>query len=431
MPKPKLASPLVLVQVLASDDYYRGIDASEELERLLETDADMTAAAAFVVDHLHTNSGKQLGTMLAVVNRHPPADWPARIDALFTQLKKAKKAGDRHRALDLLCKIGGEDRWAAPMHNIHPPDLWPRLWAFADSSDTKIAREVIEGIAFGLRACPDRALAERFLIEKHLPHLAVNWAWMGEDVRALMERIFDADLVSRKLASDFTIVYALQNNRPDEALELFRRIEDSQKVFTAQELALYGKLIQPESAVIEWIGGLLDLDHATTRYKAAEAACQRAERKQDIGPILPHLGRVLDTTLKATAEYKWALWWAASALAVTPTYLPQHRTAALAELTARLSGKAVARHTAGYGLAIAHMMDRDIDAVRELFAHADNKVCAGALVGFTGAPQHMHLPNNMHDFRPLVKPLVPAIRKLTKDSRKDVAAAAASVVGWL
>lgn len=425
-PTPLPTDPAALVRAVADGDYFLSRAASAELKRLLATDADMTEAAAVAVDHLVDESGPALGTLLAVVNRHPPADWLSRVDALFVQVKKAKKAGDRQRAAYLLARIGGSNRWDAPLHDLHPPDLWPRLWAFAESSDKKVAAEVKEGVQFGPRSCPDRAAAERFVIENKLPDLAVHWAWMGEDVRPLMDRLFDARLVSRKIASDFTIVYALQNNDPAAALELYARIEDQEKVYTVQDLAVYGKLIQPVAAVVEWVGGLLGLDHAVTRAKAAQGACERAERKQDIGSILPHLGRALDAAKKLTGDEGPSLWWSASALGVTPTHLPQHRAAALAELQARLTGKAVARRGAGYGLTIAHLMDRDLDAVGKLLGHEDDKVCAGALNGFNGAPQHMNLPGNMHDFREIVKPLKPAIRKLAKDARKDVAAAAAS-----
>src|SRR5262249_26106341 len=147
------------------------------------------------------------------------------------------------------------------------------------------AREdITEGITWGLRACPDRALAERFAVEEELTEVAIDWAWMGEDTRKLMDRMFAAKIVRRGVPSPFTIVYELQNGRAAAAHAIFQKLDRKAQEYQAQELALYGKRIQPVAAVIEWLNMLLASPLPRVRRRAAESAYERVERfGQDIG----------------------------------------------------------------------------------------------------------------------------------------------------
>src|SRR5262249_48667697 len=150
-------------------------------------------------------------------------------------------------------------------------------WAFTNSKDRDVAREVHEGVTWGLRACPDRAFAEDFAINKKISHVAYDWAWIGEDTRALMDRMFDAKLVSRTKPSAFVIVYELQHGRTGSAHAIFERLPAGDKVYTAQDIALYGKRIQPVSTMIEWLGMLLNAPDAAVRYRGAWSACERVQ----------------------------------------------------------------------------------------------------------------------------------------------------------
>jgi hypothetical protein len=424
-------NPVALVERLVHGDYFEREKADEELRRLLTTDTDFTAAAARAAELLPEQSGKQLLTLLAAVNRNPPADWFARIDAWFTQATKAKTARDRRAAVYILTYLGGCDRWADTFANLHPRDLWPRLWVFANSKDREVANEVEEGISWGLRACPDRAFAEEFAIKKKLSRVASDWAWIGEDTRALLDRMFTAKVISRIKPSPFTIIYELQHGRAATAHALFERLPEGDKVYTAQDLVLYGKRIQPVATMIEWLGMLLSSPVAPVRYRAAWAACERArDFDQDIGAILPILGERLDTE-KPGGDSGQALWWSASALAVTAAYLPRRREEALRELEPRLTGRATPRNAAGYGLGMARILMRDITGLRALLDHEDAKVGAGALSGVLNSAQHDRGLNAQNDRKPFLNPIKPRIVALARDPRKEVAEVAKRVKGWL
>jgi hypothetical protein len=401
--------------------------AVDELGRLLDAGADLTRAAARAAQVFEDAFGDRLQVFLRSLDRYPPADWKARVDALFHRLKNGKTARVKKAAVRVLAQIGGADRWAQPLPHLHVPDLWPRLWEFAHSPQRELANEIYGGIVWGLRACPNRRVAEKFVFNNGLTHAAVEWAGMGEDTCRLMDRIFKAGLESRTTPSTFTIVYELQNGRPAAALELLCKLKPDSQRRQVQHLGVYGLRLQPVAAVIAWLGGILDLSDPELRAGAAEAACERAEEGQDIGPILPNLGRVLDSTTWA-GEGGQALWWSAAALAVTAKRLPPRKEAAMAELTARLPGKAVAREGAGYGLAMAAALAGDWGLARQLLEHADAKVCAGAILGLANASRHM--PGGLRECRRVVKPLLPHIHRLTAASRPAVAKAAANMLRW-
>jgi hypothetical protein len=403
--------------------------ANQQLLELLATAADFSAAAGRAVELLTEQFGSDQQTLLAIINRHPPGDWAARLDALFKQATKAKRASDRKDAAYLLVRIGGGERRAAFTPKLHPRDLWERLWPLSESKDRDICNAITGGVVGGLRACPDRAFAEQFAIDHKLIHLPVEWAYFEEDTRALMDRMFAAKVVSREVASPFTIVYELQHGRAGEAHKLFSRLDDGDQGYQAQELALYGKRIRPVTTTIEWLGMLLGSPNDRVRYKSAWAACEHVENhRHDIGPILPALGKLMDIS-KTGGESGYALWWGMAALAVAAIHLPQRRDAVLGELTARLTGKAVQREAAGYGLAQYRVLNNDLDGVRELLNHGEAKVCAGAVLGLYAACKH--LPGDMDDFRKLIKPIRAKLRALANDKRKDVATAATKVNGWL
>ncbi len=422
--------PVALVEDLVNGDWVASEKASEELQRLLATDADFTAASAHALPLLTECMGPNLRTLLAVVNRAPPADWAARVDAWFVQAEKAKTLRDRRTALYLLTQIGGGDRWADPLPNLHARDHWPRLWKLPEPKTPDVLGGVVDHVTWGLRACPDRAFAEQFAIRKKLSQVATDWAWMGDDTRDLMNRMLAAKVAARK-PSLFTVVYELQHNHPATALELSERLTPREQVEIAQELALYGKRMRPVESLVEWIGMLLRSPHAGVRFKAAAGACERVEQfGQDIGPIVPALAGLMDGS-KLTGESAWALWWAVAALAVAAHRLPPHRAAVVREFEARLTGAAIPRQAAGHGLALLHMLDRDLKAVRALFDHADAKVCVGAIMGVYESVKHLDLPNHMHDFRRLAKPLMSRLNALSRDPRKPVAASAKKVLGWM
>jgi hypothetical protein len=403
--------------------------ANQQLLELLATDADFSDAAVRAAALLTEQFGSDQQTLLAIINRHPPCDWAQRLDALFKQATKAKRASDRKDAAYLLVRIGGAERRAPFTPNLHPRTLWERLWTLSESKDRDICNAVTGGVVSGLRACPDRAFAEQFAIDHKLTHLPVEWACFEEDTRALMDRMFAAKVVSREVASPFTIVYELQHGRAAEAFNLFSRLDDCDQGYQAQQLALYGKRIRPVATSIEWLGMLLGSPSDKVRYKSAWAACEHVENhRHDIGPILPALGKLMDIS-KTGGESGYALWWGMSALAVTATHLPQRCEAAIAELTARLTGKAVQREAAGYGLAQYRVLNHDLDGAREFLNQDDAKVCTGAVLGLYSACKH--LPGDMDDFRKLIKPLRAKLRSLASDKRKDVATAATKVNGWL
>lgn len=424
-------TPLALVEQLVHGQVVERWEANDKLRELLTTGADFTEAAARGADLLTEQSGKELLTLLAVVNRHPPADWSARIDTWFTQAAKAKTARDRRRAVYLLAYIGGCDRWADPLPNLHVRDLWPRLWSFANSKDRDISNEVTEGITWGLRACPDRAFAEDFAIKKKLSQAAYDWAWIGEDTRALTDRMFAAKIISRAKPSPFTIVYELQHGRALVAHELFKRLKNGDQEYYAQDIALYGKRIQPVATMIEWLGMLLNSPLPWVRYRAAQSACERVQDfEQDIGPILPVLGERLDVE-KIGGQSGQVLWWGASALAVTAAYLPARRAEALHELEARLTANATPRTVAGYGLGMARVLMRDIPGLRALLDHEDAKVCAGALSGVLNSAGHDRALSAINAPKPYLKPIKSRIDALCRDARKEVAEIAKKVKGWM
>ena len=367
------ADPVALIDVIHTGDRSAGERAVDLLGRLLDAGADLTRAAARAAQVFEDAFGDELKGLLRLLDRYPPADWKARVDGLFHRLKNGKTVREKQAAVRVLVQIGGADRWAEPLPNLHVPNLWPRLWEFAHSPHREIANEIYGGILWGLRACPNRRLAEKFVLDNGLTHAAVEWAWLGEDTRRLMDRIFKAGLEARMTPSAFTIVYELQHGRPEAALGLLRQLDPDDQRRQVQHLGVYGLRLQPVAAVIAWLGGILDQGEPELRAGAAEAACGRAEEGQDIGPILPNLGRVLDSTTRA-GEGGQALWWSAAALAVATAHLPPRKEAAMAELTARLPGKAVAREGAGYGLAMAATLAGDLGLARQLLAHADAKV---------------------------------------------------------
>jgi hypothetical protein len=428
--KPATTPNLVeLVEQQVRGDVMERHQANQQLVELLATDADFSAAAVRAAELLTEQFGSDQQTLLAIINRHPPADWALRLDVWFRQAIKAKSASDRKEAAYLLVRIGGSERWAAFTPNLHPRDLWERLWQLSESKDRDICNAVTGGVVGGLRACPDRAFAEQFAIDHKLTHLPVEWACFEEDTRALMDRMFAAKVVSREVASPFTIVYELQHGRATEAYKLFARLDDGDQGYQAQQLALYGQRIRPVATAIEWLGMLLGSTNDKVRYKCAWAACEHVENhRHDIGPVLPALGKLMEIS-KTGGESGYALWWGMSALAVTAIHLPQCRDLALGELTARLTGKAVQREAAGYGLAQYRTLKHDLDGVRELFNHDDAKVCAGAVQGMYSTCKR--LPGSMDDFRKLIKPLRAKLRSLASDKRKDVATAATKVNGWL
>src|SRR5262249_54445769 len=160
--------------------------------------------------------------------------------------------------------------------------------------------------------------------------------------------------------------------------------------YQAQELALYGKRIQPVAAVIEWLSMLLASPLPRVRRRAAESAYERVERfGQDIGPILPALGNLIDTA-KPTRQSRPALWLGVAAIALTAWHFPQHRQAAAAEFTSRLNGKAVQREAASKGLAMIRTFAGDAAGVRELLDHPDDRNCIGAIRGFHDARREMN-----------------------------------------
>src|SRR5439155_22114176 len=65
-----------LVEELVHGDVLARRRANDQLRQLLAADADFTEAAARGAELLTQQSGKELLTLLAVINRHPPADWP-------------------------------------------------------------------------------------------------------------------------------------------------------------------------------------------------------------------------------------------------------------------------------------------------------------------------------------------------------------------
>ncbi len=419
------AEQVALVDAVVTGNMDERRRAAEELRRLLDARTDLTAAAARVAQVFDGLTRHELPALLPLLNLHPPVDWPARLDRLFVRLEKGKTVREKQAAEDLLMAVGGADRWSAPLQNLHVPDLWPRLWRFADSPHSTIADAVRSGISWGLRACPDRRQAEQFIIDKGLAHAAVDWACMGDDTRGLMDRLTKANLVPLRERPAFKIVYELQHGRADAALEQFHAMGTDEQGLLAQNLALLGKRIRPVTAVIEWIGGILDGENAVARYKAAWAACERAQMGQDIGPILANLGRVLDTTIR-TAYGGQALWWSAAALAVAATRMSTRKKVALSALESRLSGKAVAREGAGYGLAMAAVLSCDWDLAGQLLSHSDAKVCAGAVLGCHNARNHM--PESLSEANQILQPVFERIRLLANDPRKDVSKAAAVAV---
>ena len=166
--------------------------------------------------------------------------------------------------------------------------------------------------------------------------------------------------------------------------------------------------------------GSLKLDHRLKCFQGLHGALKADRTWREVV-----CRRVLDTTTR-TAYGRQALWWSAAALAVAATRMSTRKKVALSALESRLSGKAVAREGAGYGLAMAAVLSCDWDLAGQLLSHSDAKVCAGAVLGCHNARNHM--PESLSEANQILQPVFERIRLLANDPRKDVSKAAAVAV---
>jgi hypothetical protein len=188
----------------------------------------------------------------------------------------------------------------------------------------------------------------------------------------------------------------------------------------------YATSFEPCGAMIAWLARALELPSAEVRAFAAQAAANRTKLGKDIGALLAPLGRLLEDPGQPRNRPQPRLW-AAAALAEAARH-DDYRRAALAELESRLTGKAVAREAAAYGLGMAYCFLRDWKRVRALLADADGHIRGGACRGLRGSWQHLDMPRER--FVRHVAPVHRAVLELAQDPRKPVREAALSFIQY-